>query len=223
MSDGRLKSFVERIAKLHEERKAITADITEVVNEAKGVGYIPKTLRKVVARYLEDPAKLAEDDALIETYEAALGRVGKALAAVRAGSTWEEASKENDVPRATLARAAAVSKQREVIPDGEDAAPHRSEDEQSDALAASPELPEPDSHTTADTTGEGTDHGREDMAAGGKSHSVTTSSQNAQCVLAGAAPNCTPAACDPDWDAIAREQAALNEARRRLTKVSSLA
>lgn len=119
MSDNRLKSFVERIAKLHEDRKAIAEDITEVVKEAAGVGYIPKTLRKVVARYLADPAKLAEDDALLETYEAALGRVGKALKAVREGSTWEEAGKANGVPRATLARAEAVSKRREVIPEPE--------------------------------------------------------------------------------------------------------
>lgn len=113
----RLKLFVERIARLHEERKAITADIADVVSQAKGAGYIPKTLRKVVARYLADPAKLAEDDALLETYEAALGRVGRALQAVRDGATWDEASKAEDVPRATLARAAAVSKQREMIPE----------------------------------------------------------------------------------------------------------
>tara|TARA_R110000868_G_scaffold411706_1_gene707781 strand:- start:17523 stop:18359 length:837 start_codon:yes stop_codon:yes gene_type:complete len=123
MSDNRLKSFVERIAKLHEDRKAIAEDITEVVKEAAGVGYIPKTLRKVVARYLADPAKLAEDDALLETYEAALGRVGKALKAVREGSTWQEASEATGVPRATLARAEAVSKRREMIPEekGEEA------------------------------------------------------------------------------------------------------
>lgn len=117
MADQNLKSFVERIAKLHEERKAISADITGVVKEAAGVGYIPKTLRKVVARYLADPAKLAEDDALLETYEAALGRVGKALKAVREGSTWQEASAATGVPRATLARAEAVSKRREMIPE----------------------------------------------------------------------------------------------------------
>jgi len=115
----RLKSFIERIAKLHEERKAIMEDISGVVKEAAGVGYIPKTLRKVVARYMADPAKLAEDDALLETYEAALGRVGKALKAVREGATWGQASASTGVPRATLARAEAVSKRREMIPEPE--------------------------------------------------------------------------------------------------------
>lgn len=115
MTDGRLKSYVERIARLAEERKAIGGDIADILQEAKGNGYIPKTLRKVVARYMADPAKLAEEDALLETYEAALGRVSKALEAIRAGATVDGASKATGIPRATVARAAAVSNRRELI------------------------------------------------------------------------------------------------------------
>ena len=49
MNVGRLKSFVERVERLDEERKAISGDIKDVYSEAKGVGYDVKTLRKIVA------------------------------------------------------------------------------------------------------------------------------------------------------------------------------
>src|SRR5512144_2508657 len=49
ISAERLKSFVERIEKLEEERHAIGGDIRDVYSEAKGVGYDVKTMRKVVS------------------------------------------------------------------------------------------------------------------------------------------------------------------------------
>ena len=49
ISADRLKSFVERIEKLEEERKAIGGDINDVYSEAKGVGYDVKTMRKIVS------------------------------------------------------------------------------------------------------------------------------------------------------------------------------
>ena len=49
ISADRLKSFVERIEKLEEERKAIGGDIKDVYSEAKGVGYDVKTMRKIVS------------------------------------------------------------------------------------------------------------------------------------------------------------------------------
>jgi uncharacterized protein (UPF0335 family) len=116
MTDSRLKSYVERIDRLMTVADDARKDIGEIVKEAKGDGYIPKTLRKVATRFHADPNKIATEDALLETYEAALGRVGKALKAIAGGATWEEARKAHDVPRATLARAAAVSKHREMIP-----------------------------------------------------------------------------------------------------------
>lgn len=109
-----LKSIVDRVNRLMDERDGITADIRDIYAEAKGRGYIPKALRKVVARLRMDPAKLAEDDALLETYEAALGRVGQAMRAVREGATLlDEAAEANGVHRATLARARAVAKSSE--------------------------------------------------------------------------------------------------------------
>lgn len=113
MSDKRLKSIAERINRLMDERDGIGADIRDIYAEAKGVGYIPKALRKVIARLRMDPAKLAEDDTLVELYEAALGPVGKAMQAVREGATLDDAAKANGVHRATVARARAVAKSSE--------------------------------------------------------------------------------------------------------------
>jgi uncharacterized protein (UPF0335 family) len=113
MTDAKLKSLVERIERLMDERDGIASDIRDIYSEAKGNGYIPKALRKVVARMRADEAALAEEETLIELYEAALGRVGKAMAAVRAGATLDDAAEANGIDRATLARARAVAKQSE--------------------------------------------------------------------------------------------------------------
>ena len=113
MTDNRLKSLAERIGRLMDERDGIASDIRDIYTEAKSAGYIPKALRKVIARLRMDPAKLAEDDTLVELYEAALGPVGKAMKAVREGATLDAAAEANGVHRATVARARAVAKSSE--------------------------------------------------------------------------------------------------------------
>jgi uncharacterized protein (UPF0335 family) len=68
-----LKSIIERIERLEEEKKAIADDIRDVYAEAKGEGYDGKTMRAVVRlRKMEKDAR-DEADALLETYRAALG------------------------------------------------------------------------------------------------------------------------------------------------------
>jgi uncharacterized protein (UPF0335 family) len=73
ISAERLKSFVERIEKLEEERHAIGSDIRDVYSEAKGVGYDVKTMRKIVGLRKIDAADRAEQEALLDTYKHALG------------------------------------------------------------------------------------------------------------------------------------------------------
>ena len=73
ISADRLKSFVERIEKLDEERKAISDDMRDVYSEAKGVGYDVKTMRKIVSLRKMDAADRDEQDALLDTYKHALG------------------------------------------------------------------------------------------------------------------------------------------------------
>ena len=69
----RLKSFIERIERLEEEKKALTQDIREVYSEAKVAGFDTKIMRKVVAERKLDTAERTERDALMETYMKALG------------------------------------------------------------------------------------------------------------------------------------------------------
>ena len=75
ISADRLKSFIERIEKLEEERKAIGGDIKDVYSEAKGVGYDVKTMRKIVALRSMDAADRAEAETLLDVYKHALGMV----------------------------------------------------------------------------------------------------------------------------------------------------
>lgn len=73
MTDNRLLQLVERIERLLEERKGIGEDIREVYAEAKAVGYSAATIRQLIARRAMKPDDRAEADALLETYEAAIG------------------------------------------------------------------------------------------------------------------------------------------------------
>lgn len=69
----RLKSFVERIERLEEERKAIGGDVKDVYSEAKGVGYDVKTMRQIVKERSQDAADRDEQETLLEVYRHALG------------------------------------------------------------------------------------------------------------------------------------------------------
>jgi len=68
----RLRTFVERIERLEEEKGAITADIREVYAEAKGAGFNAKILRQIVRLRGLDQADRREQEALLELYKRAL-------------------------------------------------------------------------------------------------------------------------------------------------------
>lgn len=70
---AKLKSFVERIEKLEEEKKTIAEDIREVYNEAKGDGFDMKALRAVIRMYRQDTDQRKEYEALVDLYRDALG------------------------------------------------------------------------------------------------------------------------------------------------------
>jgi uncharacterized protein (UPF0335 family) len=68
-----LKAFVERIERLHEEKKAISDDIADVYAEAKGNGFDKKALAIVVRLRAQDVNERKEQEAIVETYMHALG------------------------------------------------------------------------------------------------------------------------------------------------------
>jgi len=69
----RLRSFIERIERLNEEKDAILADQKEVYAEAKGEGYDTKILRQVIRIRKMDRADRQEQEALLELYLSAIG------------------------------------------------------------------------------------------------------------------------------------------------------
>lgn len=70
---AQLRAFVERIERIEEEIKASNDDKRDIYAEAKGQGFDVKALKAVIARRRKDPSELTEFEALVETYEAALG------------------------------------------------------------------------------------------------------------------------------------------------------
>ena len=73
IAGDRLKSFVERIERLEEERKALSNDIKEVYAEAKGTGFDVKIMRQVIRLRRLDKDDLDEQETLIDIYKRALG------------------------------------------------------------------------------------------------------------------------------------------------------
>ena len=72
-SNGQLKSVLERINTLEDQKKDISEDIKDVYAEAKSNGFDAAALRAVVKRQRADAQKLAEHEAIVETYLASLG------------------------------------------------------------------------------------------------------------------------------------------------------
>ena len=72
-AEGQLKSLVERIERLEEEKKTIAGDIKEVYAEAKGHGFDTKILRKVISIRKKDREEHAEEEAMLDLYLNALG------------------------------------------------------------------------------------------------------------------------------------------------------
>ena len=68
-----LKSIVERIERLEEEKKAIADDIKDVYAEAKANGFDTKILRAIIRLRKQDPAEREEQEAILDLYKAALG------------------------------------------------------------------------------------------------------------------------------------------------------
>ncbi len=69
----RLRSFIERIERLEEDRAGLNADIREVLSEAKSAGFDAKTIRQIVRLRKLDPNERQEQEHLLEVYRRAVG------------------------------------------------------------------------------------------------------------------------------------------------------
>jgi len=74
-SKEQLRSIIERVERLEEEKKTISDDIRDVYSEAKGNGYDVKALRTIVRMRKQDANERAEQEAILESYISAMGMI----------------------------------------------------------------------------------------------------------------------------------------------------
>jgi uncharacterized protein (UPF0335 family) len=69
----RLRSLIERIERLEEERKALASDIKDIYAEAKSAGFDVKVVRQLISIRRKEPADVEEQETLLDLYRRALG------------------------------------------------------------------------------------------------------------------------------------------------------
>jgi uncharacterized protein (UPF0335 family) len=69
----RLRSIVDRIERLEEERKALGSDIKDIYSEAKSAGFDVKVLRQLIRIRKQEPAEIEEQETLLDVYRRAIG------------------------------------------------------------------------------------------------------------------------------------------------------
>ncbi len=74
---NQLRSFIERIERLEEDKKGIADDIRDVFAEAKGTGYDVKVMRQVLKLRKMEPAERQESETILDLYLTALGMQGE--------------------------------------------------------------------------------------------------------------------------------------------------
>ncbi len=80
-SEGQLRSIVERIERLEEDKHQLTAELAYVYSEAKAQGFDAKIIRKLVALRKKEPAQRQEEETILGLYMAALGMMPEEEAA----------------------------------------------------------------------------------------------------------------------------------------------
>jgi len=75
VAGDQLRSFIERIERLEQEKRDLTEDIKSIYQEAKGQGFDSKTIRKIVALRKKDAAERQEEEAILELYMHAIGMI----------------------------------------------------------------------------------------------------------------------------------------------------
>jgi uncharacterized protein (UPF0335 family) len=69
----RLRSIIERVERLEEERKALAGDIKDIFTEAKSAGFDVKIIRQLIRIRKQEPAEVEEAETLLDLYRRALG------------------------------------------------------------------------------------------------------------------------------------------------------
>ena len=69
----RLRSIIERVERLEEERKALGSDIKDIFAEAKSAGFDVKVIRQIIRIRRQEPSDVEEQETLLDIYRRALG------------------------------------------------------------------------------------------------------------------------------------------------------
>ncbi|MBS1063418.1 DUF2312 domain-containing protein [Gluconobacter wancherniae] len=69
----RLRSIIERVERLEEERKALSGDIKDIFSEAKSAGFDVKVIKQIIRLRKQEPAEVEEQETLLDIYRRALG------------------------------------------------------------------------------------------------------------------------------------------------------
>lgn len=69
----RLRSIIERVERLEEERKALAGDIKDIFTEAKSAGFDVKVIKQIIRLRKQEPAEVEEQETLLDIYRRALG------------------------------------------------------------------------------------------------------------------------------------------------------
>jgi len=69
----RLRSIIERVERLEEERKALGSDIKDIFAEAKSAGFEVKVIKQIIRLRKQEPAEVEEQETLLDIYRRALG------------------------------------------------------------------------------------------------------------------------------------------------------
>ena len=72
---SRLLSFIEKIERLEEDKKAIQSDIKDVFDEAKSANFDVKAMKEIIKLRKKDDMERQEEDFMLDTYKTALGMV----------------------------------------------------------------------------------------------------------------------------------------------------
>lgn len=73
ISADRLRSVIERIERLEEERKALSGDIKDIFTEAKSAGFDVKVVRQLIKIRKMEPSEVEEQETLLDIYRRAIG------------------------------------------------------------------------------------------------------------------------------------------------------
>lgn len=69
----RLKSYIDRVERLEEERKALGSDIKDIFAEVKSAGFAVSVVKKLIRDRKKEPAEVEEEETLLDLYRRAIG------------------------------------------------------------------------------------------------------------------------------------------------------